>query len=382
MRILINAASAHLGGSITYLANLLRYLPVAMPDCEFVVYLPTETYTQFQKTDWAKTVTLKCYPYHSTSGASRLYFDQVIIAQLVRAHKCDLLFSTTGFGTYFSPCPQILLIRNAIYFDRNEQLSKSTRNNTIRLWLSLASIRTADLTLFPTAAMRDLVAEHMSLTHIKTDVIPYGFDHETFFKLSTSSKFIKQIQNWRHDGNIILINVSVYAIHKNFETVIESLPLILQSGVPIKFITTLSREHTGHKAEYDALMQRIHTLGLESTVVCLGNIPHDHLASIYNESDIFIFPSVVESFGHPMVEAMAANLPVVASNTAVNREICGSAGLFFDAFSVESCAQAISMLLTNTECRNTMKNNARERAKDFSWSKYAEKFASLALRLL
>ena len=101
------------------------------------------------------------------------------------------------------------------------------------------------------------------------------------------------------------MNVSFYAVHKNFEVLIEALPHIIKRGGKLKLVTTLSREKTGDKREYNLLMQRVKDLGLEETVIQTGYVPYEHLSKIYQAADLFAFPSFTESFGQPIVEAMA-----------------------------------------------------------------------------
>ena len=76
----------------------------------------------------------------------------------------------------------------------------------------------------------------------------------------------------------------------------------------------------------------------------LGPLPNEQVQDLYRRADLFVFPSLCESFGHPMVEAMAHGLPIVASDTPVNREICGEAALYFRSRDPKDLAEKVQRL--------------------------------------
>lgn len=383
MKVLINAASAHMGGAVTYLRNLLKELPEVAPWHQFIVYLPEQTRQELTSLTDQPCMALRPYPFAKTGGITRLWFDQVRVSQLINMHSIDVLFSAMGFGTFFSPCPQALLVRNSIYFDealqaRYRKLGRSLRENTLRRWWSLLSIRAADMVLFPTAAMQEMVAQCASLDGRRTEVIHYGLDHDAFARDGGAKpEIVQRMADWKDGRYQLLLSVSSYAIHKNIETLIEALPYLLDQGLKPKLITTLSREKTSDKVEYDLLMRRVMDLGLEDTVVQTGDMPYESLARIYQAADLFVFPSFTESFGQPLVEAMASGLPIVASDTATNREVCGAAGSYFATFDARDCARVIMETLADVEKLDVMRQRAAERSRAFSWQAYAEKLVSL-----
>lgn len=387
MRVVVNAASAHMGGAVTYLRNVLRWAPLVAPEAALIVYVPAATYEKLAGLA-APQVRLESYPYASTSGLARLYFDQVRIPQLAREHGADVLFSSTGFGTFFSPCPQVLLIRNLAYFDpafqaRYRALGRSLKKNTLRRWHSLLSIRRADRVLFPTRAMRAMVAEYVALEEARTACIHYGFDHAAFAAHSgDGADLAARLGPWKAEGYRILLNVSTFAVQKNIETLVEALPHLKAQGVRAKLVTTLSRAVTTDTAEYDAMMQRVDELGLQEDVVTLGYVPYQQLGALYAAADCYVFPSFTESFGHSMVEAMAAGLPVVAAGTPVNREVCGEAGRFFRTFDPADCAAAVAGVLQDGALRARLAEASAARARHFSWERYTEQLIAVFSRTL
>lgn len=377
MRILINAASANMGGATTYLMNVVRCLAIHNPNNEYIVIAPRSSLDAID-VHAHNNVTTRPYPYENTGGILRLWFDQVVIGYLTWRLRVDILFSTTGFGTWICSCPQVLLIRNTAYFDtifhsKYRELGRSLRNITIRRWLSVASMKRSEAVIFPTEAMKHMVEEQTRLNKSLRIALHYGFDNNTFLsepaqRPEWQDKIVRMID----DGYRIILNVSTYAIQKNLETVVSSLPLLAANGHRFVLITTTSRSQTTDKAEYDALKNRATELGVANVWIELGYVDHENLSKLYNLADIFVFPSFTESFGHPMVEAMASGLPIVAAGTAVNREVCGEAGVYFDTFNPADCARRVEDVLSKHDLQRRLSYASLNRMKLFSWSKYSK----------
>ncbi|MCS4058424.1 glycosyltransferase involved in cell wall biosynthesis [Salinibacter ruber] len=239
--------------------------------------------------------------------------------------------------------------------------------------MSILSMRRSERVIFPTAAMRDKAVEWASSLP-EPCVIQYGFNRERFVEEDEEEELdvVRRVKGWREQGNVVLLYVSFYAVHKNFETLTDALRLLKQKGWSVKLVTTTSRETTGDKEAHDRWQQRIDDHGLGDNIFEAGTIEHGKIHRLYRASDLFVFPSFTESFGHPMVEAMASGLPIVAADTAVNREICGSAGAYHDTFDPASCAQAIERQMQAGDERAGL-TDPKQRAREFSWQDHTRK---------
>jgi glycosyltransferase involved in cell wall biosynthesis len=96
---------------------------------------------------------------------------------------------------------------------------------------------------------------------------------------------------------------------------------------------------------------------------------------------LYVTPAYAETFAHPLVEAMASGLPVIASDLPVHREICGDAALYFSRFSPESLAERIMQASRSTEQVADMRALGMARSRDFSWDKHVDELLQLARRL-
>jgi glycosyltransferase involved in cell wall biosynthesis len=95
------------------------------------------------------------------------------------------------------------------------------------------------------------------------------------------------------------------------------------------------------------------------------------LPAIYSLATIFLYPSLRESFGIPLVEAMCCEVPVITSNTSSMPEIVGDAALICDPFNENSIAMAIHELLTNNDLSQRLRLNGKMQGDYFSWEKNA-----------
>ncbi len=117
-------------------------------------------------------------------------------------------------------------------------------------------------------------------------------------------------------------------------------------------------------------------------MVELGAIPYSLLHQVYRECDVYVTSAYAESFAHPLVEAMASGLPVVASDLAVHREICQDAAIYFQRFSPAELAEQVCRVAANGELSKQLSERGLARSLDFSWKKHVDELLTLAAELL
>lgn len=117
--------------------------------------------------------------------------------------------------------------------------------------------------------------------------------------------------------------------------------------------------------------QSITKLGLGDDVKTLGYVSSEALKAIYRRADVFVFPSLFEGFGIPLLEAMNAGTAVCCSNRASMPEVVGNAGLLFDPENASDITDSVRSLIRNTPLREKLESLGRERAQSFTWAKSA-----------
>lgn len=128
-----------------------------------------------------------------------------------------------------------------------------------------------------------------------------------------------------------------------------------------------------HTGEVNAFRSRLSSYGLsEQDVIITGHISDEDLVDLYNICRLYIFPSLYEGFGLPILEAMACGAPVIASSTSSIPEVIGRADAMFDPTSDDSITSALHTVLTSSSFREELSNYGLERAREFSWEKSAQ----------
>lgn len=127
--------------------------------------------------------------------------------------------------------------------------------------------------------------------------------------------------------------------------------------------------------------QRIDTLvekyKLQDKVLFPGFVDEKDLPTMYKLANVFVFPSLYEGFGIPVIEAMAMGAPVIVSNKSCLPEVVGRAGLIIDPEDSIEFAKTIYDLISNEKLRNNLIEKGHKRAKEFSWNKMAEETLKL-----
>jgi glycosyltransferase involved in cell wall biosynthesis len=118
--------------------------------------------------------------------------------------------------------------------------------------------------------------------------------------------------------------------------------------------------------------REINKLGVKDSIVLAGFVPDRDLVCLYRAAQAFIFPSLLEGFGLPGLEAMAAGLPVIASRASCLPEIYQEAAYFFDPKSPKDMAAKILDVLRDSKLRKDLVREGQKRLKDFSWQKMAK----------
>jgi glycosyltransferase involved in cell wall biosynthesis len=374
MRILLNAVAAKMGGGANYIRTLAREL-ADQHQHEFLFLVPESQATAIR--DIAPHIRVIASNVAEQPFLRRLWFDQVEVPRILRRERIDVLFSTANFATLFCPCRQLLLVRNSLYFSslyRSKILPHKSWGiraaEALRRWLSRHSAMASDVVLTPSQAMLD---ELRAAVDVRAAVVNhYGVDRQRFHPAH---------KTFAADGYVSLVFTSLYSEHKNLGTLFRALFELDGSDQKCRLITTADPEWEKiDNPIRDSDRKLAQELKRRELIDLPGVLAGSALDQLYARADIFVYPSVVESFGHPLLEAMAAGLPIVAADVPINRELCGDAAVYFAPFDHRECARAIQKVMSDSQLRDHLVQNGMRNLEKFAWSKHVSHLVQACCR--
>ena len=230
------------------------------------------------------------------------------------------------------------------------------------------------------AQKRDIVNK---ATHIiavsentKKDLVEiYGIDPGKIKVIYLGSSFQSPaIGNDQISQRPYLLYVGNRGLYKNFVPFLKAVaPLLLKNSV--SFICAGGKEFT--KEEMDVIT----ALGVEN-LVRQEAADDKKLAELYGSALAFIFPSLYEGFGIPVLEAFACNCPCILSNTSSLPEVAQGAAVYMDPHNAESMSNAVETVLNDSAMRNALAAKGKIRLKNFSWDKHVDETLDLYTQLL
>ena len=249
---------------------------------------------------------------------------------------------------------------------------KNTYSFDYRLALKqgLRLLKRADMIISPSEATKKDILRYVKLPPDRIKVIYEGVRNDLFpLNREEARKTIEKEFGIKSD---YILYIGGADFRKNIHNLL------------VGFGRFLERHHTMHSlvlagevfertylSEVKAVFESIEKLRLEKHIKVLGFISDQYINYLYSGADLFVFPSLYEGFGLPVLEAMACGTPVVTSHVSSLPEIAGNAALLIDPHDVDNTANAIYNVLTDNGLRKDLIHKGLERAKQFTWEKTA-----------
>lgn len=372
-RVLIGALGAELGGSIRHLSNLLPRLAEADGKRHYVV-LVRENFPEINAGE--SVVIERLGGRIAQNWAGRLLFDLRELPRRVGRERFAALVSILNTGPLAVASPHILFQRNSLFFCRHyldTVRGRAAVETLLRRRLAIRTMQGADLVVTPSEAMAEMIRQSCpALAAKRFSVLPHGYERS-----GMAAELDPPIAAILEKGTgPRLLYPTHPAPHKGFPLLFDALALLRGRGVPVRLFTTV--EPADWPREVARYERQIERLGLVGSVFFLGRVPQAQMGAVYSACDMMVYPSLCESFGFSMVEAMGHDLPIVAAGTGINQEICADAALYYEPLDATGCAQRIVEALDDeTRTRLVANGRARLAGSDWSWTRYARDFAGL-----
>ena len=364
MRIGINtlvAVPSEIGGSVTYLRKLIDNLAKIDKLNEYFLFVAPWNKNLFQVAQKNFHQIICNIP--RKFPAIRILYEQAILPILTWRNKIDVLHSPGSVSPFILPCPSVLSLLDVIAF----VVPGITPKIPLFYWniAYRTSARLAHLVITLSHSAKKDIVKFLGIEGEKITVIYLGSEQPST-EIEDKKKVIASQEKKESETPYILWVGKMYS-HKNLNRLLYAYDKLIKTD-NIKHRLVLC----GMKAwAYPSFVKTVEELGLGDKVIFEGYVPTDILRSMYAKASLFVFPSLAEGFGLPILEAMSQGAPVVTSNYGAMAEIADKAALLVDPYDVDEIAEGMHRVLTDENLRAALIKKGLRRASRFSWEKTA-----------
>lgn len=364
MRIGVNALyllPGKVGGSEIYVRNLVKWLPRAGKGDEFIILVNRESAGVFEEVPGAVKV-VRCNVSASNRPA-RILYEQTVLPFLAVRHGLDALLSAGMTGPFVATVPTFTMIYDLQHVNQPQNFGK-----LYLLFLKsiiYMSAKRADAVLTLSEKSKRDILKHYNIGPERVCVTYLASDRAVF--RGREDEEVAAVRKKYDLPSSFVLYIASSLPHKNYERLLQAFKIVKARHKELKLVLIGARDY-GH----DIIKKKIEELGLTGEVVFLGWLPFEDIPVIYSAADLFVFPSLHEGFGIPVLEAMASGVPVVCSNIEPLDEVAGGAARLVDPSDSESIAEGMREVLENRGLRDRLVKDGFERAAMFSWEKTAK----------
>jgi glycosyltransferase involved in cell wall biosynthesis len=348
------------GGSELYARRLVGALAASDDAPRLVVFAPHEAAASLAAEPWAERVQIVRVPVHARNRVRRVLAEQTILRRDVARARVRLLHNLFTTAPALPGVPQVTTILDVIY-KRFPETHASVLTQGMRLLVPLAARRSRRVLTLSQAAKDDIVR----FLHVPTERVDVTYLGPA---LPTTDQ-VPDEEVRRHLGlgnEPIVLTVSAKRPHKNLERLFEAFLGIATEGQPTLVVPGYSTFHE------PALRARAEALRGGSRIRFTGWLEDDLLDGLYRAATCFVFPSLAEGFGLPVLDALVRGTPTACSNASSLPEVAGDAVLYFDPMDVGEMTRVIERLLANVALRERLRQAGPERARLFTWERTAQ----------
>ena len=306
--------------------------------------------------------------------AIRVLYEQTMLPFLAWKNGIDVLHSPASVSPFVLPCPSVLTMHDVaplVLPDLTPPIFRYYWNITFKVSARVAG----PIITVSHSAKKDLV-ELLGIPEEKIEVIYHGSEPETPELKEESYLRLAQKEDKSNAPYILWVG-RMYA-HKNLLRLLYAYNKLITTYQGMKHQLVLC----GMKAwGYPSFAKSVQDLSLQDKVVLKGYVSDDELKQMYSNSNLFVFPSLIEGFGFPILEAMSRGVPVITSNYGAMAEIAGDAALLVDPYDIDEIAEAMYKVLTDENLRKDLIKKGLERVSQFSWEKTARETLAVYKRL-
>ena len=312
-------------------------------------------------------------------GGAYPLWEQIALPKAALKEGCDILHCTSNTAPIFCKMPLVITLHDIIYLESISVLKKGGTwyqkfGNMYRRWFVPPVAKKSERVVTVSNFEKDRIKNFMGLG--SNLVAIYNGVGEHFKKIEDLKILSKAKTDYKLPDNFMFFLGNTDP-KKNTPNVLKAFA-DFNANSKIKYSVVML------DFEENSLLQILKDIGhseLRESIIMTGYVPNSEMPAIINQCKVFLYPSLRESFGIPILEGMACGVPVITSNTSSMPEIAGDAAAIVDPMRPDQIVDAIHRILNDEIYNKSLCDKGRERAKQFSWKVMAEKYRELYIEI-
>jgi glycosyltransferase involved in cell wall biosynthesis len=357
---LIYLVPGETGGMEVVARELIPALRQAAPDVRLTAFVNREA-AEAGQGPWIEEIPSVVVPVRARRRTEWVRGEQQLLPRIAQRQNVDLVHSFASTAPGWGRFRRVVTIHDLIYRIYPEAHS-GVLSLGMRVLVRLAAKRSHRV-IADSKSTRDDLVRLLRVPTERIDVVPLGVADSSQVPAAPEDELRARYEIGTRQ---VALSVSAKRPHKNLVRLLDALALIPAERRPVLVVPGYSTWHE------DELRDRVRAAGLEEDVRFLSWVPTRDLEGLYAASTCFIFPSLYEGFGLPVLEAMRRGLPVACSARSSLPEVAGNAALMFDPEDPRAIASAIQRLLTDAQLADRLQQAGRQQAEGFTWAATAE----------
>jgi len=361
MRIAIEAQRIfrpHKHGMDFVALEIIRELQKIDRDNEYYIIVSPDTDRCLQESRNFHIIELKCPTYP--------LWEQIALPHAIRRLKPDLLHCTSNTAPLYCDVPLVLTLHDIIYLEKRQSFNKSLYQEMgwyYRRFIVPRILPKCQKIITVSDFEKDRIGKSLHITDNRLVAVYNGYN----------THFCIQPKDWQIIDKYIEHTPYLFFLgntdpKKNTTGVLRAYDIYLKHSsqkLPM-LIADLD------EAYIDSILERENLQSIKPNLRFPGYVSNNDLAALYSGAFAFLYPSIRESFGIPMLEAMACGTPLIAGNTSAMPEIAGEGAILVDPFNEKSIAEKILQLESDEQLYKAQVAYGLERVKLFSWQRSAK----------
>lgn len=304
---------------------------------------------------------------------------QILLPILAWLHRCDIVFCTDYFVPYFHlGFKTVQVFHDAFFFQNPEHYNKHWF--VLHKYLAMPAAKKSSIIITPSDYALQTVHKYAGISVDKLVRIYEAPKNLDSIEANNNDPVLSSFIHTKY-----IFHVGVLEKRKNLLNLIKAYNILVKNGSEYGHINlVLAGKGTG-RAESDAsndIIMLINELGLNNHVILTGYLTDVQLKITYQNAFIYVFPSINEGFGIPVLEAFKARIPVLVANNSCLPEIGGDAVIQFDPFNLNDIAEKIQRVIDNGDVRNNLIAKGDIRLKYFSWKQATQELLKVFERAI